>query len=110
MSALSRAEAEGSRLAPDAPPRMGAQQMSATWSRGRDEANRKRKPEHRDDAPRRATPKRDTLRMARITGTKDTFPRFVAFQRNQIRQSLCSGLPHRYLPLSGFLTPSAVCS
>lgn len=38
MSALSTAEAEGSKPMPDALPRMGVQQTPATWSRGRDGA------------------------------------------------------------------------
>jgi hypothetical protein len=33
---------------------------------------------------------------------------FGAFRRNQRRESLRAGLPRRHLPLSGFLTPSAV--
>lgn len=42
--------------------------------------------------------------------SKDAFPRFGAFQRKQIRESLCDGLPHRHLPLTGFLTLSAASS
>jgi hypothetical protein len=50
------------------------------------------------------------MRPARITRKEGTFPRFLAFQRNQMRRSLCDGLPHRHLPLPGFLTLSAAWS
>jgi hypothetical protein len=43
-------------------------------------------------------------------GQQDTFPRFGAFQRKQMRESLNAGLPHRRLPLTEFLTLSAVWS
>lgn len=43
-------------------------------------------------------------------GVEDTFPRFVAFRRNQMHRSLCAGLPPQRLPLSRFLTVSAVSS
>jgi hypothetical protein len=58
-----------------------------------------------DRCPLTTLPKQHA-RTARTKGHQDTFPRFVAFQRNQICESLCAGLPHRHLPLSGFLTLS----
>jgi hypothetical protein len=69
-------------------------------------ANRKREPKHRP------MPSDDTAEAGRQNsphrGHENTFPRFGALQRNQIRKSLSTGLPHRHLPLSGFLTLSAV--
>jgi hypothetical protein len=53
-------------------------------------------------------PKTGTLCLS--AGAEDTFPRFHAFQRNQMHRSLCAGLPPQRHPLSGFLTLSAVCS
>lgn len=48
--------------------------------------------------------------MCLTAGDEDTFPRFRAFQRNQMHRSLRAGLPPQRHPLSGFLTLSAVCS
>jgi len=50
------------------------------------------------------------MKPARITRKESTFPRFLTFQRNQMCRSLCDGLPHRHLPLPGFLTLSAAWS
>jgi hypothetical protein len=56
----------------------------------------------------RSCPKTDDRGLT--AGDEDTFPRFVAFQRNQMHRSLRAGLPPQRLPLSGFLTLSAVSS
>jgi hypothetical protein len=87
-------------------PRMASEQTPTMWFRGVEN--------HRDCG--RASSKcassccteAQHSSTARITGIEATFPRFVAFQRNQMRRSLCDGLPHRHPPLSGFLTLSAV--
>jgi hypothetical protein len=54
----------------------------------------------------RIRPKAGVRRLA--AGIEDTFPRFGAFRRNQMGRSLHAGLPPQRLPLSGFLTLSAV--
>jgi hypothetical protein len=56
----------------------------------------------------RIRPKAGVQRLA--AGIEDTFPRFVTFRRNQMGRSLHAGLPPQRLPLSGFLTLSAVLS
>lgn len=55
-------------------------------------------------------PARRQAPMCLTAGDEDTFPRFRAFQRNQMHRSLRAGLPPQRHPLSGFLTLSAVCS
>lgn len=62
------------------------------------------------------TPEGDTRSHPKVgyrgpaAGIEDTFPRFSAFRRNQMHRSLRAGLPPQRLPLTGFLTLSAVSS
>jgi hypothetical protein len=69
---------------------------------------------HSDVSPPASTPVLAVFRRSRSGRTSRsrrpaTPPMgFGAFRRNQRRESLRAGLPHRHLPLSGFLTPSAV--
>jgi hypothetical protein len=51
----------------------------------------------------------ETARSRRRTESDDDFPGFGPFRRFDSGDR-CAGLPHRHLPLSGFLTLSAVSS